>query len=224
MTVIKNCPNCGGEHWGSTQCPFLPEELAKKPEPWPKPASGRSSLEALAQRLHDFRTKETNAGRLTRYQKDFLGDVLIELEAALARVEQETAHETRIPAATLRNAQVLLNRLRGENADVLRRLLDDVTEAVCSRPTPQEARLDLEAIKKRLQTVCHGLNWTAVLMLTNEVERLRASPGAGEARLRWRVVDVNGQDVTLATEGFEWPAIGDVLVRAGLVPGEKEQP
>ena len=33
--VIKNCPNCGGEHWGSLKCPLLPEELAKKPEPWP---------------------------------------------------------------------------------------------------------------------------------------------------------------------------------------------
>ena len=35
----------------------------------------------------------------------------------------------RISPITLRNADVLLTRLRGENADVLRRLLDDVREA-----------------------------------------------------------------------------------------------
>lgn len=21
--VIRNCPNCGGEHWGSTKCPYI---------------------------------------------------------------------------------------------------------------------------------------------------------------------------------------------------------
>jgi len=35
MTVIKNCPNCGGEHWGSLRCPFLPGELHKTIRPWP---------------------------------------------------------------------------------------------------------------------------------------------------------------------------------------------
>jgi hypothetical protein len=35
MTVIKNCPNCGGEHWGSLRCPLLPDELYKTIRPWP---------------------------------------------------------------------------------------------------------------------------------------------------------------------------------------------
>jgi hypothetical protein len=27
--VIENCPNCGGTHYGSYACPFLPEEIEK---------------------------------------------------------------------------------------------------------------------------------------------------------------------------------------------------
>jgi hypothetical protein len=36
MTLI-NCRNCGGDHYGSSVCPLLPEELAREPQPWPKP-------------------------------------------------------------------------------------------------------------------------------------------------------------------------------------------
>lgn len=28
MADIMNCSNCGGDHWGSSRCPFLPEEMA----------------------------------------------------------------------------------------------------------------------------------------------------------------------------------------------------
>jgi len=27
MSVIKNCPKCGGEHWGSLKCPFTYKEI-----------------------------------------------------------------------------------------------------------------------------------------------------------------------------------------------------
>ena len=170
----------------------------------------RSSLEALAQRIRAANIPEfeisfnpLNCEDYPHYPVMRSEDVRLflslradELEAALARVEQETAHETRSPDGDGHDTD-LPHRVQAVGWDAYH--IGHDNRGAGSEPaeshttpagTPQEARLNLEPIKALIDDyesvlgdgVVMGEAGNLITAARAQLKRLR-SPGAGEARL-----------------------------------------